>query len=88
MFVSCWFVSLLVDDYTVETLPPTDKKVGIDVGISSLLTTSDEESQQGSWTPLIVVLVVLLFRWLAYGTSDVPVRFRLFYSMQVSIDCV
>ena len=36
-----WFVSLLVDDYTVEVLPPTDKKVGIDVGISSLLTTSD-----------------------------------------------
>ena len=36
-----WFVSLLVDDYTVEVLPPTDKKVGIDVGISSLLCTSD-----------------------------------------------
>jgi putative transposase len=30
-----------VDDPTVEPLPPTDKKVGIDVGISSLLTTSD-----------------------------------------------
>ena len=36
-----WFVSMLVDDYTVETLPPTDKKVGIDVGVSSLLSTSD-----------------------------------------------
>ena len=36
-----WFVSLLVDDPTVEPLPPTDRKVGIDVGISSLLTTSD-----------------------------------------------
>ena len=36
-----WFVSLLVDDYTVDVLPPTNKKVGIDVGISSLLTTSD-----------------------------------------------
>ncbi len=36
-----WFVSLLVEDYTVEVLPPTDKKVGIDVGISSLLCTSD-----------------------------------------------
>ncbi len=36
-----WFVSLLVDDPTVKPLPPTDKKVGIDVGISSLLTTSD-----------------------------------------------
>ena len=38
-----WFVSLLVDDHTVQPLPPTDKKVGIDVGISSLLTTSDGE---------------------------------------------
>lgn len=38
-----WFVSLLVDDSTVQPLPPTDKKVGIDVGISSLLCTSDGE---------------------------------------------
>ncbi|PSB10397.1 transposase [Pleurocapsa sp. CCALA 161] len=38
-----WFVSLLIDDPTVQPLPPTDKKVGIDVGISSLLTTSDGE---------------------------------------------
>lgn len=36
-----WFVSLLVDDSSVQPLPPTDKKVGIDVGISSLLCTSD-----------------------------------------------
>ncbi len=36
-----WFVSLLIDDPTIEPLPQTDKKVGIDVGISSLLTTSD-----------------------------------------------
>jgi putative transposase len=38
-----WLVSLLVDDPTVQPLPPNDKKVGIDVGISSLLTTSDGE---------------------------------------------
>lgn len=38
-----WFVSLLVDDYTVEALPPTQAQVGIDVGISSLITTSDGE---------------------------------------------
>ena len=38
-----WFVSLLVDDYTVEALPPTKKQVGLDVGISSLMTTSDGE---------------------------------------------
>ena len=36
-----WFVSLLVDDYTVETLPPTKKQVGIDAGVSSLISTSD-----------------------------------------------
>ena len=38
-----WFISLLVDDFTVQPLPPTDNKVGIDVGISSLLCTSDGE---------------------------------------------
>ncbi|AFZ35034.1 transposase, IS605 OrfB family [Stanieria cyanosphaera PCC 7437] len=36
-----WFVSLLVDDYTVEVLPPTEQKIGLDVGVSSLLSTSD-----------------------------------------------
>ena len=38
-----WFVSLLIDDYTVETLPPTSKQVGIDAGITSLISTSDGE---------------------------------------------
>ncbi|AFZ34199.1 transposase, IS605 OrfB family [Stanieria cyanosphaera PCC 7437] len=38
-----WFVSLLVDDYTVEVLPPTDKKIGLDAGLTSLLSTSDGE---------------------------------------------
>ena len=38
-----WFVSLLVDDSTVKPLPPTDKQVGIDGGVSSLITTSDGE---------------------------------------------
>ena len=36
-----WFVSLLVDDYTVETLPPTKKQIGIDAGVTSLISTSD-----------------------------------------------
>jgi putative transposase len=38
-----WFVSLLVDDYTVEVLPPTNKNIGVDAGITSLLCTSDGE---------------------------------------------
>ena len=38
-----WFVSLLVDDYTVEILPPTKKQVGIDAGVTSLISTSDGE---------------------------------------------
>ena len=38
-----WLVSLLVDDYTVKTLPPTKKQVGIDAGITSLISTSDGE---------------------------------------------
>ncbi len=38
-----WFVSLLVDDYTIETLPPTSKQIGIDAGVTSLISTSDGE---------------------------------------------
>ncbi|GAB4183169.1 MAG: RNA-guided endonuclease TnpB family protein [Coleofasciculaceae cyanobacterium] len=38
-----WFVSLLVNDHTVKTLPKADKSVGIDAGITSLIATSDGE---------------------------------------------
>jgi putative transposase len=36
-----WYVSLLVDDHTVRPLPKTDKSIGLDVGITSLIATSD-----------------------------------------------
>jgi putative transposase len=36
-----WFVSLRIDDPTDHKLKPIDKKVGIDLGITSLFTTSD-----------------------------------------------
>jgi putative transposase len=38
-----WFVSLLVDDHTVKPLPEVNKAVGIDAGITCLMTTSDGE---------------------------------------------
>ncbi len=38
-----WFISLLVEDHTVKLLPQTDKAVGIDAGITSLIATSDGE---------------------------------------------
>ena len=38
-----WTVSLLVDDLTIQPLPPTDKAIGIDAGLTSLVTTSDGE---------------------------------------------
>ena len=38
-----WFVCLLVDDCTVEILPPTKKQVGIDAGVTSLISTNDGE---------------------------------------------
>ena len=38
-----WYVSLLIDDQTIKQLPPTDQKVGIDVGISRLISTSNGE---------------------------------------------
>ncbi len=38
-----WFVSILIKDPTIKPLPKTGKQVGIDVGITSLITTSDGE---------------------------------------------
>ncbi|MGW6927622.1 RNA-guided endonuclease InsQ/TnpB family protein [Streptomyces sp. NPDC054950] len=38
-----WFVSLLVEDATVKPLPATDTVVGIDVGLTHLLTLSTGE---------------------------------------------
>jgi putative transposase len=36
-----WYVSLLVDDKTIAVCPSVNKSVGIDAGITSLITTSD-----------------------------------------------
>ena len=38
-----WFVSILVKDPSINPLPKTGKQLGIDVGITSLITTSNEE---------------------------------------------
>jgi putative transposase len=38
-----WFVSLLVEDLTVQPLPPVHRAVGVDAGITSLLTLSTGE---------------------------------------------
>ncbi|MDY6783428.1 MAG: RNA-guided endonuclease TnpB family protein [Cyanobacteriota bacterium] len=38
-----WFVSILVKDPTIKPLPKTGKKVGIDVGVTSLIATSEGE---------------------------------------------
>jgi putative transposase len=38
-----WFVSMLCDDPTVKTLPTADAAVGIDAGITSLMTLSTGE---------------------------------------------
>ena len=38
-----WFVSFLVDDPTIEPLPQTPKSIGLDLGLTSLVTTSDGE---------------------------------------------
>ncbi|MEG4531406.1 RNA-guided endonuclease TnpB family protein [Microcoleus sp. D2_18a_D3] len=36
-----WYVSLLVDDPTVKPLPEVDKSIGLDLGVTSLIATSD-----------------------------------------------
>jgi putative transposase len=36
-----WYVSLLVDDHTIKPLPKTDKQIGLDLGVTSLIATSN-----------------------------------------------
>ncbi len=36
-----WFVSILVDDHTIKPLPKIEKSIGLDVGITSLIATSN-----------------------------------------------
>jgi putative transposase len=36
-----WYASILVDDFTIQPLRKTDKAIGLDVGIASLIATSD-----------------------------------------------
>lgn len=38
-----WFVSILVEDPTIKALPPAEGTIGIDVGLTSLLTLSTGE---------------------------------------------
>ncbi|MUL36336.1 RNA-guided endonuclease InsQ/TnpB family protein [Gloeocapsopsis dulcis] len=38
-----WFVSLLVEDSTIQPLPVANKQIGLDAGITSLITTSNGE---------------------------------------------
>lgn len=36
-----WHISLKVDDPTIQPLPPVERSIGLDVGISALVTDSD-----------------------------------------------
>lgn len=38
-----WHVSLLVEDHTIQPLPPVEGCIGVDLGLNSLLITSDGE---------------------------------------------
>jgi len=39
-----WHVSLLVDDHTIAPLPPAGSSIGVDLGLKSLLITSEGEA--------------------------------------------
>lgn len=39
-----WHVSLLVEDHTIQQLPPVESCVGVDLGLKSLLITSEGEA--------------------------------------------
>jgi len=39
--------------------------------------------ESGSWWPLVVIVLLLVVRWLAFGQGNTPVQFRRWYNMQV-----
>ena len=45
---------------------------------------NEKEEVQGSWTPFILLTLLLLLRWLVYGESNGAVGIRRWYNMQVS----
>jgi hypothetical protein len=48
------------------------------------MSEEEEETPQGSWTPMIIVLLLVLIRWIVFGQgSIVPVRVRRWYNMKV-----
>jgi len=42
----------------------------------------EEGTQQGSWTPMIIVLLLVLIRWIVFGQGSIPVRVRRWYNMK------
>jgi hypothetical protein len=47
------------------------------------MSEEEEDTQQGSWTPMIIVLLLVLIRWIVFGQgSIVPVRVRRWYNMK------
>ena len=42
--------------------------------------TNEEE---GSWSPTIVLLCFLVFRWITRGDGDIPVKLRRWYGLKV-----
>lgn len=43
---------------------------------------NEKEEVQGSWTPFILLTLLLLLRWLVYGESNGAVGIRRWYNMQ------
>eukprot|EP00527_Entomoneis_sp_CCMP2396_P007140 CAMPEP_0198144326 /NCGR_PEP_ID=MMETSP1443-20131203/14541_1 /TAXON_ID=186043 /ORGANISM="Entomoneis sp., Strain CCMP2396" /LENGTH=82 /DNA_ID=CAMNT_0043807697 /DNA_START=68 /DNA_END=316 /DNA_ORIENTATION=- len=42
----------------------------------------EASSSSGSWLPFVVLIVLLILRWLAYGEGNIPVKVRRWYKMQ------
>mmetsp|Transcript_25381 Transcript_25381/g.55456 ORF Transcript_25381/g.55456 Transcript_25381/m.55456 type:complete len:82 (-) Transcript_25381:1399-1644(-) len=36
----------------------------------------EKPSVKGSWTPVILILAILIVRWLAYSKGDAAIKFR------------
>ena len=45
---------------------------------------TDQMDSEGSWAPLLVVILCIFLYWVAYGQGTTPMRMRRWYNMQVN----
>lgn len=50
--------------------------------LKSCFLMSEQQPEEGSWIPFIIIVILLGARWLVYGQGGIPLKFRRFFNNQ------